>query len=738
MAYLYKLVFKKMNNKNAFKRIIVLMLTIFFVGTFLIGLVSVDEFVETMSSKEQFYVTSYSYVLTFFEQLDGYAPNLDDETSQTLLNQFILVIDEINDATDYSNVKVTILDIYHGLSATNDDSNDEFMQTLPLSLASGSRKIIGTYDYYNAEFFNYRLLLRIDCGGILQVVKENGLFTKLAINGLLFIVLTVILLLIFKKIQSSKGHKIAGIVFIIIWIGQLAITSSLGLIHHQEQIVEDEKAHVTSLTCFYYKEDIIEHNDEIPDRREFAESRIDRFTRYNDNIESCILNENYDTEDLDLSDCLDFVINNNTQKNVRIEFILSALLFIILAIIAYDKIYERIEIPEDFYDVGLTVLDNKIITIELVNIIGNCLTWSLMLPRLLELAKINGGSWSSRVGIIYSMGVAISTISSLISSKIAKYLGSIKKYIMLCFFVNFAGIVLFATVHNMIIGILAYYLVCIVDGLAGLIVYFYISGTDNRDRRDSFLVKIRSNFSVGQSIGIIVGGVLGSVLKYSIVLLIAAGFMLVSIIMLLRTNTEDYNQVSNNVENKLTIRDAFNKKESLLFLVLIIVPIAFYDVYLDYKFPMDIINLGLTTAVISFVSMIGRLVSAYTSKLTYTRLKKNIGLSTMSYVYLIGCAMMMLLYQLNASLGMIIFATIGMGLLDSFGTTAYNERFVDISREEHIEETDSNIIAKMGDKAGLATGPLLITLINNVLILPIVMMASLAAYMVLHKKKVSN
>jgi len=298
-----------MKSKNTLKKIIILILTIFIIGLFLIGLVSVDKFVETLSSKEQYYLTSYSYIISFFEQLDGY--EFDDETSDLLLNQFVSVIDEINQTLDYKDISVSILDKSTGLIETNDKTSDAFMKTLPLTLNSDSRKIKGSFDYYNIEYYNYRILLKIDCGGFFNVAKENGLFKDLGINSLLFIVLTVLLLLFNKAIHSPKGRKTIGLIFILIWIGQLAITSALSLYNHHNQVIEDEKEHITSLTCFYYKEDIIEHNDEILDRKEFAESIIDGFTKYNENIKSYTLNDNYDIDDLDLSDCLDFVIDDN-------------------------------------------------------------------------------------------------------------------------------------------------------------------------------------------------------------------------------------------------------------------------------------------------------------------------------------------------------------------------------------------------------------------------------------------
>jgi len=365
-----------------------------------------------------------------------------------------------------------------------------------------------------------------------------------------------------------------------------------------------------------------------------------------------------------------------------------------------------------------------------------------MLPRLMEVARINfGNSEGKYVAAIYSAGIMIATIVSVLSSNINRLLKNVKTYFLITFIFDLIGIVLFAIIDNFALNMLAYFAVCFADGLCGMLIYFYIAGFEDSQRKDSFLIKCRSALNVGQSIGIIVGGVFGSILKYRTVLLIASAIVTISTIMLITTNKKEYKKTiiikkqDDDDNEKIDFKEIFNKKQSFLFVLLIATPLAFYDVYLDYKFPVDIINLGLTTAVISFVSMSGRLISAYASVFTYRQLKYRIGLSKMTYVYLLGCFALMMIYQFNASIIMIIIVTAAMGVLDSFGTLSCRERFIEITHDENISEDDSNVILKVGDKLGTSVGPSLISFVGNAVVLPIVMLCSCVLYKLLSKKR---
>jgi len=719
-------------SKRINESIIKPLLSIFIVGLFLIGLVGSNEVIETFKAKENYQTANFQAIANYLEAFSEY--ELDSDTDSQVLGLMCGIADEVN-ATNEDDVKIGVYCKPNDLFNANGD--DPLLEEYIHLVEPGNRKIKGNYDYYNSEYGNYRFLIRIEHDGILNILINNGIYKKLFISTAIFAFLTVVLIIFLQNDKNLKYRRLAGVIFIFIWIGSITLTSAIDLNNQQKNIVNEEVEHVTSLIEFYYRQDLIEHGDEIEDRREFAQSNIDCFKITNGNILNIELNDNYH-EDLDeLTGCLTVTINESSQNNKRLEFGLSATLFLVLAIILYDKLSERVMIDESQNDEQLTKLDNQIITLELINIIGNCLTWSLMLPRLMEVAKLNFGNVGNNyVASVYSAGVMITTIISILSSNINKIFRNVKTYFLFTFIFGLIGIGAFALVDDFAYNIIAYFMVCLADGLSGMLIYFYIAGCEDKQRKDNFLIKCRSTLNVGQSIGIIVGGVFGSIFKYRTVLLIATVIIFISAILLIITKSDDYGITTIAPSpNKKDFKQYLNKKQSFLFLLLIIVPLAFYDVYLDYKFPIDIINLGLTTAVISFVSMSGRLISAYTSKLTYPTLKRKVGLTNMPYIYLLGCTVLMFIYQLDSSIIMIIVVTAFMGLLDSFGTLSYRERFIEIGDKENITEQDSNVIVKVGDKLGTSIGPSLITIFSNAIILPITMIGSFVVYILLNMKK---
>ncbi|GEM_PF-4757430 len=721
-----------MNNKIS-GSIIKCLVSIFAVGLFLIGLVSTNEVIETFKARENFQMANYNNIVYYLEAFSEY--ELDDETSEQVLGLICGIADEINTEKE-SMISVGVFSKTNNLFLSNDES-DSLIPELIHSIDPGRRKIKSSFDYFNNEYGDYRFLVRIEHEGIFNILLENGLINKLVLSTLTFIVLSLILIIFLRKEDNLKYSRTAGIIFIFIWIGSISFYSAVELNNQQKTIVNEEVEHVTSLIEFYYHQDLIEHGDEIEDRRQFAQDNIDGFLTYNGNIETIVLNDNYNEELDNLEGCLDVTINENSQTNKRLEFILSSILFLVLAIIVYDKLSERIQ-KNNTDKESLCELDNRIITIELINIIGNCLTWSLMLPRLMEVSRLSYGSNAgSYVASIYSAGIVLTTVISILSSSINKLVRNVRTYFIMTFTIGLSGIVLFALFDNFVYNFLAYLLVCVFDGLGSMLSYFYVAGCDDKSRKETFLVKSRSTLNVGQSIGIIVGGVFGSIFRYRTVLLIASFIITISYVMLIMIRKTEFNMVSLSEKktDRNSIKGFFNKKESFLFLLLIIAPLAFYDVYLDYKFPIDIMNLGLTTAVISFVSMSGRLISAYSAKLTYSYLKKKAGLINMPYIYMIGCVILMLVYQLNSSIIMIILVTAVMGILDSFGTLSYRERFLEISKDESIQEDNANVIVKVGDRFGTSVGPSLISLFNNAVVLPITMAISFVLYKVLTKKK---
>jgi len=723
-----------MNNNNRIKEnILKPLLSIFIVGLFLIGIVGANEIIETLKAKENYQLANYNTIIYYLEAFSEY--DLDVDTDQQVLTLMCGIADEVN-VNNNDSVSVAVYSKANDLFTSNNQEDLE-LETLINSIDSGNRKIKGNYDYYNSEIGKYYFLIRIEHEGIFNILLNNGIYKKLFISSSLFAFLSVALIIFLQNDKNLKYRRVAGIIFIFVWIGSITITSAIDLNKQQRNIVNEEVEHITSLIEFYYRQDLIEHGDEIEDRYQFALDNINKYINDNGNILNIELNDNYHDDLDELDGCLTVTVNEKIQKNKRLEFMLSAILFLVLAIILYDKLSERLMADYEDNDEHLTKLDNQIITLELINITGNCLTWSLMLPRLMEVAKLNfGNTPTNYVASIYSAGVIITTIVSVLSSNINKVFNNIKKYFFFTFIFDLIGIVCFALINDFAYNFIAYFAVCVADGLSGMLIFFYVAGCDNKERKESLLVKSRSTLSIGQSIGIIVGGVFGSIFRYRTVLLIASFIIFVSLILLVITNNSEYSLpvVKVNKVNKQNIKDYLNKKESFLFLLLIIVPLAYYDVYLDYKFPIDIINLGLTTAVISFVSMSGRLVSAYTSKLTYSRLNKKVGLANMVFIYLIGCVILMLGYQLYSSIIMIIIVTIAMGILDSFGTLSYRQRFIEISSQENIEEDDGNVIVKVGDKLGTSVGPSLISLCNNAIVLPITMIISFVVYKVLSKK----
>jgi len=720
-------------NNRVIENIVKPLASIFVVGMFLIGLVGANEVIETFKAKENYQLANYNAIPSYLMAFSNY--ELDEQTDTQVLQLMCGIADEVN-ANNNDNVAVGVYSKSYDIFVSNND-DDLLLNELIHSIEPGSRKIKGNLDYFNSEYGNYRFIMAINHEGIFNILLNNGVYKKLFISSAIFAFLSITLIIVLQNDKNIKYRRILGIIFIFIWIGSITLTSAIDLNRQQRDIVKQEVEHVTSLIEFYYRQDLIEHGDEIEDRRQFALDNISNFINEDGNILNIELNENYH-DDLDqLDGCLTVTVNEKNQKNKRLEFILSAILFLVLAIILYDKLSERIMIDNVDQDDNLTKLDSKIITLELINITGNCLTWSLLLPRLMEVARLNfSNNGSNYVSSIYSAGVIITTISSLLSSRINKLFRNVKTYFIFTFIFDLIGITGFALIDNFAYNFIAYFMICLADGMSGMLIYFYVAGCLDSQRKENILVKCRSTLSIGQSIGIIVGGVFGSIFKYSTVLLIAAVIIFISTILLFLTNSKEYDKAEIIQQNNpQSIKSLLSKKQSFLFLIFIIVPLAFYDVYLDYKFPIDIINLGLTTVVISFVSMSGRLISAYASNITYPKLRKKVGLNNMTFIYLIGCIVLMLVNQISTSILMIIIVTAAMGLLDSFGTLSYRERFIEISSDENINEDDGNVLVKVGDKLGTSIGPSLISLCNNAIIIPLTMGASFIIYKLMNRKK---
>ena len=494
--------------------------------------------------------------------------------------------------------------------------------------------------------------------------------------------------------------------------------------------------HTIYLIDHYYDNGLYLGEDENRNGREYADFIVEIFSKENGFIEDALLDNDFVIGSDDISEHISFTISEKSVENKSIEYILSTLLFMILAFILYDEASKQVLSEETKEkDSLLNKSDEKIVTIIMLLGAAIELTMTLVLPRLLQSYKIYfGTSDSDRVAFIFSFGIFFNTIFAYLSSGVLKKVKSTKNYFMLCALALIVGNILFSSFNSFYLVCLGYVFISIADSLANVLMFFYINGCKDDDRRDEFIIRATKQKEIGSSVGVIIGGILASIFAYGTVILFGAAIAVVSLLLTIATSSKEYSSIEEIDTEIPSLKEIIKKRRVLLYVLLIAVPLAFQDVFMDYKFPTDILNMGLTTVVISFVSMIKNLVAAYASPFTNAFLKKRFSSKTLTYVFGLGGALVMIANQFKTSVFIIIASTVAIGILDSFGEISYRERFEEISEKEDMSDTDGVVIIKTADKLGETIGPNIITVFSTSMSLPIVTVISFVTYMITGKK----
>ncbi|MBR4320495.1 MAG: MFS transporter [Oscillospiraceae bacterium] len=229
-------------------------------------------------------------------------------------------------------------------------------------------------------------------------------------------------------------------------------------------------------------------------------------------------------------------------------------------------------------------------------------------------------------------------------------------------------------------------------GLIFIGIRYYAFLFEDEKQRMKALVYVNSGAFVGQCLAIILGGILAGQISYQYIYLFSIAFLFVIFFMLNHVEIQGTVTMAKYSDVLIVLKN----KRAVLFLLCILIPVYISSVFISYVFQLDVEDYGYSSTVTSVLMLANALLSAYAGPFFTDLVLTKMSALKSTFIYSLMTAVMILLYMIFPSMGMLAIAVIVCGILDSFGLTVIMDAFSKTkgnytysdksnSREEYIE-----------------------------------------------------
>ena len=433
----------------------------------------------------------------------------------------------------------------------------------------------------------------------------------------------------------------------------------------------------------------------------------------------------------------EIVTDDDAINHMRMNSQISALLMLLLAFMIVYELQKKARLKQKQRSRGseahLTENDQRMRTVIMVSSLCGA---AFNIVNVLRIRQVVMLYWTDNVmvliGTIFTLTMIGTTIGSTISSTVLNLCKSLKTYSIFSVVLGVVGAFLCGASSNIVIFMVGLMIYHIARAQIGMFSHLYSSLVSDVNRKDNCQVEFSAGESLGKVIGNIIGGVLSVVLSFSIVQIMVAACLCISLVLCLAFSKSELAVSSDEAygvkSNFSSIFKILMRGDVFLYSICIVLPGSVAYNLVEYKIPLDVAALGMSALVISLVTTMQKVIDTYSGPLYHVISRyTSVTFLVVSYVVLKGG--LVLFYMLDNSLAGMIVSVAAMGFVDGAAFYSTTKAFREMEALAGTPESDRMVGLELVRRMGGVLSPSLLSILGSGATLPVMILVAPFAYL---------
>ena len=679
------------------------------------------------------------YVGLYNDYYDEIGSNYADELKQIASNLE-------NDQSVRYPKQFYILDKSTGQIISNGDVTDRISEELN-SQVNEKMIVIDNFSCKVVDFDHFKLLVMVNT---LEAYNEYcDAVASYALASLGTLACAFVLIAIGQKVAGSRdklriGIDIAITLLVVATFAGEALTTEMSQLNTvasiEQQALQQDLEYVTNdspLTWNVGKQTI----EAIGSSMANASSTLGSVSYVGDESHiGGLPSENH----LDAANDVRISQDESKMSSERASFYIQAALLLLLAFILANETHAREQAAAKAAASGaadLTDNDRRIRTIILLVGIANSCFGIINVLRIRQVVMMNWtDNVSAMISAIFTATTFITIFGSLVSSAILKRCGNVKSYIVVTCGLGVASSIVCGISNNAIVFVVGLLVYNVARTIVRMSDDFYTMTIEDQGRKDRCYVELNGGKSIGQVVGTIAGGIVSVVVSFAFVQIVVGVIYLLTALYALRmdgsefaTSAADDDKRGSMKESLASIVAAARCPSALLYMICIAMMGSVPFMLVQYRLPLDLAALGISTVVLSFIHTLQNVITIYSRSLFHV-VSRRFDAVTHAALYVAVSGAIVLLYMMGGESLLIIGLSVALlGLADGAGLVALTKGFRELPELAEMPESDRIMALRLSQKIGDTASSPLLSIFQSGPVLPIIVMALPTLYLLRDK-----
>lgn len=437
-------------------------------------------------------------------------------------------------------------------------------------------------------------------------------------------------------------------------------------------------------------------------------------------------------------DSLTITLNEDAVSNQKRScYIQAALMFLLAAILLHEyhkAARARLALAAKSQLVELAPADRRMRSVLLLN--GICMS-AFSIVNVLRIRQVVMLRWEDNpagfISAIFTVTMLAGVLGSFLSSTVLRKCGSVKGYAIFVLLVGIVGAVGCGASQNLAVFVVGLMLFNLARSQMMMIGDFYTTLIGDAGRKDYCQVEFASGESIGQVVGNIAGGVISTVVSYGFVQIVSGALMALSVLVCLRFSASELavrgGDGARATKSMGSVVGLMRHGSVFVYVACILLPDSVAYMLVQYKLPLDVAALGMSTVVLSFAKTMQKVVRVYANPL-YHVIGRRLSPAAHLVLFVVLDGLVVLAYLLSSSIVGLVVCVAGLGLVNGMGYYATTKMFREMPELASVPEADRMVGLNLGRRAGDAVAPTLLTAFSHSVALPLMIMAAPFIYLV--------
>ena len=437
-------------------------------------------------------------------------------------------------------------------------------------------------------------------------------------------------------------------------------------------------------------------------------------------------------------DSLAITLNEDAIANQKRScYIQAALMFMLAAILLHEyhkAARARLALAAKSQLAELAPTDRRMRSVLLLN--GICMS-AFSIVNVLRIRQVVMLRWEDDpagfISAIFTVTMLAGVLGSFLSSTVLRKCGSVKGYAIFVLLVGIVGAIGCGASQNLAVFVVGLMLFNLARSQMMMIGDFYTTLIDDAARKDYCQVEFASGESIGQVVGNIAGGVISTVVSYGFVQIVSGVLMALSVLVCLRFSANELavrgGACARATKSIGSVIGLMRHGSVFVYVACILLPDSVAYMLVQYKLPLDVAALGMSTVVLSFAKTMQKVVRVYANPL-YHVIGRHLSPAAHLVLFVVLDGLVVLAYLLSSSIVGLVVCVAGLGLVNGMGYYATTKMFREMPALASVPEADRMVGLNLGRRAGDAVAPTLLTAFSHGVALPLMIMVAPFIYLV--------